>query len=538
MSCTTRRTPTALLSLVSMTALGAVCTTAGCAADDGVGADSANSMETHAKIVDNVPPEALVEGVFDPTVRVYGYVVDAKAGAEIRIDLLKALAGSEMGQRAGAPLDTVMRVNGPFQNVKDPGPLLAESEDGPDGSLPAPPVDLTIEKDGRYLISFSSWENTGTGEYQLKLSCEGTELQCNRSEHSKPCDSEHGPLFVQGNTIVGDPVWNQCEVVLLEKATLPAEHTLTIRPGVTVRSNYLNQRNGDRYGDVALAVEGTLRATGTEEHPVVFTSLTDDYGWQGLQLQGPSHTLSHVVIERALLPVLLGDGVAATIEDTLLQGAEFANSRTTTGIDAPNNNAVTLTGSVITNFFVGLQLRNADEFVVRDSVIASNRLGVRVDGQDPSDGHCPSSVPAYERHYDPVFEHVDIVDNEAMGIFISGSDLLVQVSKSNLLDNGHHALLVQGRALHPESFLRDSNIVDNNGTAADVATFHTQDGGALDISYNYWRDVSDPALSAHFGSYCGGPLDFSGFSPTPIADAGARADLMTTELSSYARQAR
>ena len=77
------------------------------------------------------------------------------------------------------------------------------------------------------------------------------------------------------------------------------------------------------------------------------------------------------------------------------------------------------------------------------------------------------------------------------------------------------------RALAPESFFRENNVYGNNGDAGqEVNTVHRE--GTIDISENYWKEISDPELSANWNRPCNGAIIFTGFAPTLIRDAGPR----------------
>ena len=73
--------------------------------DDGKG-DLAKST----KLLDNVPPDAAIQGRFDPRLRTYGYVIEARKGAKITINL-EATAGKDArGVEEGAELDMIYEV--------------------------------------------------------------------------------------------------------------------------------------------------------------------------------------------------------------------------------------------------------------------------------------------------------------------------------------------------------------------------------------------------------------------------------------------
>ncbi len=484
---------------------------------DETGSQESAASERNAKIVDNIAPTATVEGSFDPRVRTYGYVVAAKAGAKITAKL-EAKAGADARRfDANEPLDTGLRINGPYTSRTKTGPRLADTDDTSDTDVGAPPASVTLAQDGNYLVSFQSFEDTGTGSYKLTLTCEGTDFQCQRPNFQRPCTQ--GQLFVQGARIEGNTTWDQCEVVLLESAVVPAGSTLTIKPGVVVKGNYLGTGG---FGNVSLTVDGLLQAAGTKAAPIAFTSLKADRGWAGLVFRSQANTLQNVVIEKARTGVTIATGGAVDITDALIQGVTLQNEMPVAGVMAGMDVVATFERALVKGFQNGLQLSNAQHLVITDSVVRENVIGVRVDGANPIAWCTNVATPA--RWRDPVITNSDIILNQQQGVLIAGSDVLVQIEKSNIVGNKGYGIEIQGATLNPASYFRGNNVYDNGANVAgvDVRTFHSM--GVLDLSGNHWKDISDPELSANWQRACGNPSNilFTGFSPTPIKNAGPR----------------
>jgi hypothetical protein len=485
-------------------------------ADEGK-ADAAKST----KLVDDIALDSTVQGSFDPRVRVYGYLLEAKRGAKLTA-ALKATAGADAnGPAAGAALDTLIVVHGPYKNAQEPGPKLQESDDV-GASTSAGPVELAVEQDGKYLIAFTSFEDTGKGAYELSLSCEGTDLQCRRPDWDAPCKAD--TLYVQGAVIDADTTWDACETVLLENATVAQGRTLTIKPGVNVKGNFIGQAP---FGNVQLTVNGTLQAAGTKEHPIAFTAFKKDFGWGGLNLVGPSHSISHAYIEKANVAVTLGNASSATLNDIVLEGGAMQGREPQAGVLGAEGTKATFDRALVKGFRIGLHLQNSEFIHVEDSVVRANGIGVQVDGATPQTG-CSASPPAPPQWRDPVFLHSDIVENGAGGILINGSDVLIQVSSSNIIKNGSYGVEIRGQSLNPMSFIKNNNIHDNaTPGAAQVRSYHWSGGGVLDISGNFWNAVSDPELSASWQIACNGTRTFTGFSPTKHTTAGPRVEKLT-----------
>jgi hypothetical protein len=501
----------AALSLLTV-ASSAACSTS---SEDGTGVDVGEAVERNAKIVDTISPNATIEGQFDPRVRAYGYVVPVKAGAKITARL-EAKAGADARRDdANAPLDTLLQVNAPYESKTKRGAKIASSDD--DGEkVEAPPVSFTADRDASYLVTFASNEDTGTGSYKLSLSCEGTDFQCQRANFDKPC--EPGQLFVQGAKIEGNVTWNKCEVVLLESATVTQGSTLTIQPGVQVKGNFLDPTQRSQFGTVTLTVEGLLQGAGSKAAPISFTSFKNDKGWGGLAIKSKGNSLKNVVVERANVAVDVQSGGSIEVVDSLIEGVEISGQRSAAGIRAAQDVEAKFTRALVKGFAVGLHLANAQKMIIEDSVIRENDNGVQVDGVNPTQG-CGNPQPV-QRWHDPVILHSDIVANRNLGVLINGSDVLVQISKSNLVGNAAGALQIWGAQLSEGSFFRENNVYDNNSGTQEVLTYHRQ--GVIDISQNYWKEISDPELSANWNLACRGQITFTGFAPTVIRDAGPR----------------
>lgn len=506
------------LALGLLAAAAPACTTE-------VGSESADAQEHHTKILENVPPEASVEGRFAEKVRVYGYVVEAKAGAKITASLT-ATAGTG-APTPGAALDTVLKVTGPFESLEAPGPVLVETEDGADGSMAAPPASFEAKQDGQYLVSFSTWDYPGAGTFALDLSCDGTDFQCRRPQMDRPCKGEGGPLFIQGSVLEGDHEWDRCDVIVLEALTVPEGSSLTIRPGVVVKANHLGT---DGFGTVGITVQGRLQAGGTADNPVAFTAFKEGFGWRGLTISSQGNALIHTVVEKADVGLHLTANATVNIEDALFEGVTVQNRMPLAGVRAEAETSGIILRSVMKGWTNGMLIGDAQELRIEDSVIRANQIGVRVGGAGAVPQQCAAVNPA-PRYRDPIFLRTDIYENTSHGIALDGT-VLLQVTESNIVRNGGHGLLIGRSVLHAESFLRSNNIHDNGGgtTAGhEIRTFHQ--GGVLDVSGNYWVDISDPELSNNWAACTADAVRFTGFSPTPLR-AGPRLEVLCDRVKS------
>src|SRR5207244_3724846 len=103
--------------LLSLLLLVGACTAPDASEDEASSIDQ-DLSEKNAKLIDDVSPTATVTGTFDPRVRVYGYVVAAKAGAKITAKLDATAGADARRQDPGDPLDTQITINGPYTSRK------------------------------------------------------------------------------------------------------------------------------------------------------------------------------------------------------------------------------------------------------------------------------------------------------------------------------------------------------------------------------------------------------------------------------------
>ena len=491
-----------------------------------------------AKVLDDIALDSFIEGRFDDRTRVYAYTFEAKAGAVVNVAFTAAAGEGASSLRPGEDLDTVIALYGPMDGRTAGERIFYVDDEGASlqGQLPA----FEVALDGRYMVALSTWDDPGAGEYLIEVACEGTDFQCRRPPPKADCRAE--TLYIQGRTQLRTDTWDQCEVVVLESVTLPQGEILSIRPGTTVKANYIGD---DGYGEVQLRVDGLLQAIGTEAHPVVFTALKD--GWNGLVLRGDSHTLEHVYVEKAKtaiqidghhstlsdlnintvqdglrfnpsstgtvvqratitgvtgVGIRLQPGASADLADVVLQGAE---PRGTRGVHATDAQTSTLRRAVVSGFDEAMLL-HASLFEVEDTTIAFNGNGVTVTGDDTgltpayTCPQAPRGIPAQSRPrpappatwgVDPIFTRCDFVKNEGFAMRIDAPEL-VQISGSNIVGN-HSGVIIEANSVHPDSRITGNNIYGNGEEAQVVAGFIN---GTLDISGNYWMHISDPELSA------------------------------------------
>lgn len=507
--------------------------------DDGSATGDDELMIDRVKSIQPLTLDKPLKGKFERRVRVYGFSFEAKAGAVVRVSL-KATAGSDAADLApGAPLDTVAAIYGPLTGDKK-GKQLAQADDGENGSANAQLPAVKIEQDGKYLIALGAWDDPGTdGSFEVSAACDGTDFQCARPVARKCKDNTR---YIQGGEIIGTETWNDCNIVLLEEIHVAKDAVLTIAPGVTVKGNFLGSAP---YGNIGLVVDGKVQAVGTPEQPVVFTALKD--GWKGLVLNGDSNTLKHVFVEKAATGIevhgsnntfedvnlnsgalgmhigdgskqnaiarikvtktdrgiLLSKGSQAIIDDSVLLGRDDGKG---IGIEANSGELSQFRRALVAGFGDGLKL-NATALEVYDGTITNNARGVTLTGPSaginpvwpgcPATDRPPPAPPApppsfsyYPR--DPAFYRCDITKNKEYAVRLEAPELLV-IEESNVKGNGA-GVIIHADGLNADSRIVKSNVYGNGDKPAQVDSWHRE--GTLNISGNYWNQISDPELSA------------------------------------------
>ena len=179
------------------------------------------------------------------------------------------------------------------------------------------------------------------------------------------------PLLYRGEqTIWADTVWDG-EVVIDGILTVAPGVTLEIRPGSTVRFTRLDS-NGDGIGEHELFIQGALRAIGTAERPIHFTSAEGspglaDWGAINMMMSEVDNRLEHCIIEYGYRG-FHAHFAAAVLRDSLFQrnqrGVQFQEAR------------VTIERCRIIDNSNGLQFRDSEVDLI-DSYVARNHWGVR-----------------------------------------------------------------------------------------------------------------------------------------------------------------
>jgi RHS repeat-associated protein len=155
--------------------------------------------------------------------------------------------------------------------------------------------------------------------------------------------------------------------VLVGSLTIATGATLTLDPGVTIKSNG------------ALSVSGTLEALGTSEEPVLFTSQTDSAAgqWQGITFNSGSSAsvLDHAEVRYAgsssNTAAITINGVSPTITNSTIRNNRYYGVFATGGGAPEIGNSSVLNNSSM-GIYYGAGSRQSGEIKIHDNLIEGN----------------------------------------------------------------------------------------------------------------------------------------------------------------------
>ncbi len=167
------------------------------------------------------------------------------------------------------------------------------------------------------VVGVSVGGNTVEGNEDSGISYNGDEIPADLDENTLK-ENGNNAIWVSG-TISNSMTWTDhgYPFILGNDLTVGSEATLSIGPGFTTKS--------DSWWSII--VNGTLKAEGTSEDPVVFTSNTS-YNWPGLVFKSGSDAsvLSHAEVRRAGVSwgsAIKVDNASPTISHSTIKGSYY-----------------------------------------------------------------------------------------------------------------------------------------------------------------------------------------------------------------------
>lgn len=299
-----------------------------------------------------------------------------------------------------------------------------------------------------------------------------------------------------------DTVWSG-DILVDGILTIPAGVSLEIRPGTRVRFTRFDS-NGDGIGENEIFIQGVLKAEGTAESPILFTSaeahpVPGDWGAVNMMAAEEENLFSHCRVEYAYR------GFHSHFSDAVVSHCEFV--RNVRGMQFQEA-TVTITDTQLRDNFNGIQFRDS-RVVLKNFVIRDNHWGLRCVYSEVTveAGEVTGNLINGINLRDSTLDGSGLrVAGNRKGIYLQGSKGTLR--DSELFDNSEHGILLEksnavvsnnrisgnGRAgiLWRDSTgsLRDNRLA-GNGEYALV----NEGAGTVDARGNAWGSL-DPAAIA------------------------------------------
>lgn len=304
-------------------------------------------------------------------------------------------------------------------------------------------------------------------------------------------------------TLSNDTIWSG-EVLIDGILTVAAGVVLEIRPGTTVRFTR-NDSNNDDIGEHEIFSQGTIRALGTAEKPVLFTSAElpprpGDWGAVNMMVSEQENILQHSVVEYGYRGFHAHFSQARLQDSTFrnnVRGAQFQESQVV--IErcrfAGNGNGVqfrdskvTFSNSEISDNQWGLRCVYSD-LKLTGNLVKNNLInGVNIrDGKIEASGNrvVGNRRGLYLQRSEGLITGNDLSANSEHGIFLEESN--ADVVENRLSENGRAGV----RWLNSQGKLAQ-NMIEKNGVYALINDGKT----AVNAQKNWWGTSQSAGISA------------------------------------------
>lgn len=251
-----------------------------------------------------------------------------------------------------------------------------------------------------------------------------------------------------------DTVWNG-DILIDGILTIPAGVSLEIRPGTRVRFTRFDS-NGDGIGENEIFIQGVLKAEGTAESPILFTSaeahpVPGDWGAVNMMAAEEENLFSHCRVEYAYR------GFHSHFSDAVVSHCEFV--RNVRGMQFQEA-TVTITDTQLRDNFNGIQFRDS-RVVLKNFAIRDNHWGLRCVYSEVTveDGEVTGNLINGINLRDSTLDGSGLrVAGNRKGIYLQGSKGTLR--DSELFDNSEHGIL-----LEKSNAVVSNNRISGNGRA-------------------------------------------------------------------------
>ena len=300
-----------------------------------------------------------------------------------------------------------------------------------------------------------------------------------------------------------DTVWSG-EVLVDGILTVAAGVTLEIRPGTIVRFTSFDS-NRDGIGEHEIFSQGTIRALGTEDQPVLFTSADESprpgsWGAINMMVSEEENQLEQCIVEYGYRGFHAHFSRAKLIDSTFrnnMRGAQFQESQVFIEgcrfIDNINgiqfrDSKVDFKASVVSGSQWGLRCVYSDVLItgnlIRNNLI--NGINIR-DGKVIINANrvTDNRRGLYLQRSEGTVTANDMSGNSEHGIFLE--DSIVEITANRLSGNGRAGV----RWLNSQGYLA-SNLITDNGVYALINDGATE----VNASKNWWGTAEEGSIAA------------------------------------------
>ena len=302
------------------------------------------------------------------------------------------------------------------------------------------------------------------------------------------------PTYSGEQTLWKDTVWKG-EVLVDGVLTVAPGVTLTIRPGTLVRFTF-RDTNGDGIGENEIFIQGILRAVGSDEAPIRFTSAAPHpvpgaWGAINMMMSEEENVLAHSIVEYGYR------GFHAHFARAAIRDSDFR--RNLRGLQFQES-TVSVARCRIEDNLNGLQFRDST-VSLRDSVVTGSYWGVRGVYNELMLSNCRienNLINGVNMRDSTLNVSDSLISGNRRGLYVQRTKLTVE--NSLLTDNSEHGLYLEDA----EGVVRGNRIGGNGRTGIRALGFSGEIVGN-DLSGNgeYSLQNDGPAAIAALGNWWG-----------------------------------
>src|SRR4030066_158730 len=283
--------------------------------------------------------------------------------------------------------------------------------------------------------------------------------------------------YIEG-LIALDTVWTLTDspFVLSNNVTILPDVTLTIKPGVEVRSG----------GGFYIVVQGRLIAEGKSDRMIKFTSnkLNPPQGdWGSMWFSGSESSLTYCIIEYGTNGATLENG-SLTIEHS------FIRNNLEKGIAIMSGNLFASDNEISNNAESGIHISGGDQVTIQNNILNSNGDGIYLADHLDGEIHIERNTILLNKQNGIVlaadaYDNTNILNNNVTANlkgFLISTNTSTYITRNYVWNNTIGILYADG-GNHEAHF---------NDIYANSAGMNVTGDAKVDATYNYWGDRTGP----------------------------------------------